>query len=188
MDDSITDAILGGEYQRIRVERRVYLRYPLPRKVAWQSYMLLSIAAVFPLVAFLPAGVREQYLPVVATSTPKIAFVILFGLVLTTTTAVGHLFVAWRTRDGVDEATASDLVTLENACSLLGFATAGVAVGVSHAFVLLGYGPLDAYVALGGGNPFVSSPIAPPLWAVTLLALVLGVCLRTAAAWAPTPT
>ena len=147
--------------------------------------MLLSVAAILPLAAFLPVGVREQYLPVVATSTPKIAFVALVGLVLATLTALGHLFVAWRTRTDVDEATARDLVTLENACSLLGFATAGVAIAVSHAFVLLGYGPLDAYVALGGGNPFVSSAIAPPLWAVALLALALGVSLRLAAAWVP---
>jgi hypothetical protein len=185
VEDPITDAILGDGYERLRVESYVYLRYALRRKVAWQSYMLLSVAAILPVATLLPPDVRQEYLPVVATSTPKLAFVAFVAVVLIVGTAVGHLFVGWRTREDLDERTAKSLLTLENACSLVGFATAGLALGVSHGLVLLGFGPLNTYVALGGGNPFVASTFAPPIWFLSLSALVFGVSLRTAAAWLP---
>jgi hypothetical protein len=185
VDDPVADALLGDSYERIRVERRVYLRYALPRKVAWQSYMLIALAAVLPIVALLPTNIRSEFVPDVTAATPKISFLALVALVLVTATGIGHLFVAWRTRRDLDERTARELFTLENVCSLLGFATGGFAVGTTHGLVLLGFGPFDAYLAIGGGNPFVSSTLAPPLGVVALAALVAGVGLRTAAAWLP---
>lgn len=185
VDDPIADAVLSDGYRRIRVESRVYMRYALRRKVAWQSYMLLAAAALFPVTALLPSEVRREYLPVVATSTPKFAFVAVVAVALVAATAVGHLFVGWRARDDIDERTARSLVTLESACSLVGFATAGFALAASFALLLLGFGPLDAYVALGGGNPFATSTLAPPVRLLSLSALAAGVTLRTAAAWLP---
>jgi hypothetical protein len=185
-DDPIADALLDDSYERIRVERSVYLRYPLSRKVAWQSHMLIALAAILPLAALLPTSLRREFLPVVSAARPKLAFLALVALVVVAATALGHIFVAWQTKRDLDEQTARELFTLENVCSLLGFATGGFAVGATYALVLLGFGPLQTYVAAGGGNPFVQSTLAPPLGVVALTALVVGVALRTAAAWLPT--
>jgi hypothetical protein len=190
IEDPIADAILGDSaYDRVRMARWRWFRQPIPRKLALQSYLLLLLAAILPVIGFLPANVRDAYLSSVAVATPKVALVALVATLVVTGTGLGHVVVGLRRvvlEPDLTEKQAAELLDVEGVCSLLGFLTGGVATAVTYAFVALGFGGLEflqSYVAAGGGNPFAASAVGIDVASVAVLALVSGVLLRVLATY-----
>jgi hypothetical protein len=185
IDDPIADALLGDStYQRVRAERWGWFKQPIPKKLAWQSYLLFALAAVLPLTAALPAGVRESPLSDVASTSPKIALLAMVAAVLVAATGLGHAGVGLRRfslEPSLTEVQALELFNLESLCSLVGFLTGGFATLVTYVFLLVGFGGVEAletYVAAGGGNPFATSTLGVDVASVAVFAMVGAVVLR----------
>ncbi|WP_224335180.1 hypothetical protein [Haloprofundus halobius] len=190
VEDPIADALLGeSAYERLQAERHTLFQQSIARKLTWQGYLLFSLAALYPALTSLPPTVRRSYFAdSVAFSAPKVAFIAMVGVSLVSLTGVGHAAVGvWRLRLGrsMGEPKARELLNVEAVCSLLGFVTGGFATAMAHAFVLLGFGGVDAvegYVAAGGGNPFTQAGFGVDVVTVSVVALVSGVCLLILAA------
>ncbi|QCJ46484.1 hypothetical protein [Haloprofundus sp. MHR1] len=190
VEDPIADALLGeSAYERLQAERHSLFQQSLTRKLTWQSYLLFSLAGLYPALAVLPEAVRRAYLPErIGFAAPKVAFVGLVAVSLVALTGAGHAAVGvWRLRLGrtMNETQARELLNAEAVCSLLGFFTGSFATAMVHAFVLLGFGGVDAverYVAAGGGNPFAQTGLGVTVVDVSVLALVSAVCLLVSAA------
>lgn len=183
-DDPIAEALLSDSpYERLRAREFRVLGGALPRKLAWQSYLLLALAALLPIVGLLPAGVRETYVPDAAMASPRWAVIALFAVGAIWLTGLGHAGIALRLVSlgpSISEVQARELLNLENVCSLFGFGTAGVAVLVTYAFVALGFAGLDtlmAYAAVAG-NPFAPAPVPVSLGTVAIAATVGAVVLK----------
>jgi hypothetical protein len=188
-DDPIADMLLSDSlYDRLRARQLSYFAQPIDRKLTWQSYLLFALAALLPVLWFLPSGVREAYLPTVASSSPKLTFVALVAVVFVSATGVGHAFVEYvRVRFyPLDERQARDLVAFEGLCSMLGFGTGGLAAFSTYALVLLGFGGRDlieAFLAAGGGNPFAPSALNITVGLVAVVALLSAVGLQLLSAY-----
>lgn len=189
VDDPIAEALLSDSpYERLRAREFSVLGGALPRKLAWQSYLLLSLAALLPIVGLLPAGVREAYAADAALAAPRWAVVALFAVGAIWLTGLGHAGVALRLLrlgPAISEVQARELLSLENVCSLFGFGTAGFAVLVTYAFVALGFAGLDtltAYAAVAG-NPFAPSPLPVSIGSVAIAAMVGAVVLKFLSAY-----
>ncbi|MFB6281010.1 MAG: hypothetical protein ABEH40_03220 [Haloferacaceae archaeon] len=183
-DDPIAEALLSDSpYERLRAREFRVLGGAIPRKLAWQSYLLLSLAALLPLVGLLPPGVRETYIGDAALATPRWAVIALFAVGVLWLTGLGHAGIALRLLalgPGISEVQARELLSLENVCSLFGFGTAGVAVLATYAFVGIGFAGLDtlmAYAAVAG-NPFTPAPLPVTVGSVAIVAMVGAVVLK----------
>lgn len=187
--DPIAERLLSDSpYQRLRARQFSYFVQPISRKLVWQSYLLFSLAALLPILAALPSGIRDAYLPDVATGTPKLAFVAFVAVVFVAGTGLGHAVVeAARLRlRPLDEAHARELVTLEGLCSMLGFGTGGLATAATYALVALGFAgreTLEAFLAAGGGNPFAASNLGVTVGFVAIVALLSAVALQFLSAY-----
>ena len=183
-DDPIAEKLLSDSpYERLRASQLRYFVQPVERKLAWQSYQLLVLAGIFPLLSVLPSSIRQPYLPAVAESSPKLAFVALVAVVFVAGSGVGHALVGYaRGRlHPLDERQAHELVAFESLCSMLGFGTGGLATLSTYALVLVGFGgrdALDAFLAAGGGNPFAASAFDVTVGFVAIVALSSAVALR----------
>jgi hypothetical protein len=188
-DDPIAEKILSDSpYERLRARQLSYFVQPIDRKIAWQSYLLFTLAGLLPVLAVLPSNLRQTYLPSVAASSPKLAFVALVAVVFVSSTGVGHALVEYAriTRGPLDERQARELVTFESLCSMLGFGTGGLATFSTYALVLLGFGGRDllqAFLAAGGGNPFEPSSLGVTVAFVAIVALLSAVALQTLSAY-----
>jgi hypothetical protein len=189
VDDPIAEKLLSDNpYDRLHVRQFSYFKQPIDQKLAWQSYLLFAIAALLPLLAFTPPPIRETYFPVVATATPRFVFVALVALAVVAGAGFGLALtehVRLRARP-LDERLAREILTFETLCSLVGFGTGGCALLAAYLFVLMGFGGtevLDAFLAVGGGNPFVSSGFGVSVGIVATAALVCGVVLQTLSAY-----
>jgi hypothetical protein len=188
-DDPITERLLSDSpYDRVRARQFSYFTQPIHRKVAWQSYLLFALAGLLPVLALTPPEVRTTYLGDVAAATPKVAFVALVAVVFVAGSGVG-LTVVERfrlSRVPLDERQAREAVTFESLCSMLGFGTGGFATLATYGLVLLGLGgqsTLEAFLAVGGGNPFAPSSLGVSVGAVAAVALVSAVVLQVASAY-----
>ncbi|WP_224449304.1 hypothetical protein [Haloprofundus salilacus] len=190
VEDPIADALLGeSAYERLQAERHTLFQQSIARKLTWESYLLLSLAALYPTLAALPSAVRESYFAGgVAFSAPKVAFVGLVAVALLSLTGVGHAVVGirrLRLGRSMNETQARELLNAEAVCSLLGFVTGGFATAMTQVFVLLGFGgvkTVEGYVAAGGDNPFAQAGLGVNVVEVSVLALVFGICLLILAA------
>ncbi len=188
-DDPIAEKLLSDSpYERLRARQLSYFVQPIDRKLAWQSYLLFALAGLLPVLSVLPATVRRAYLPTVASSSPKLAFVALVAVVFVAGTGVGHALVEYFRieRGPLDERQARELVTFESLCSMLGFGTGGLATVSTYALVLLGFGGRDllsAFLAAGGGNPFEPSTLGVTVGFVAVVALLCAVALQTLSAY-----
>jgi hypothetical protein len=190
IEDPIADALLGDSaYDRVRMARWRWFRQSIPRKLTLQSYLLFLLAAILPVVGFLPAAVRDAYLSGAAVATPKVALVALVATLVVAGTGLGHVAVGIRRvvlEPDLTEQQAAELLNVEGVCSLLGFLTGGVAILATYGFVALGFGGLEflqSYIAAGGGNPFATSAVGIDVASVAVLALVSGVSLRVLATY-----
>lgn len=170
VDDPIADALLSGStYERMRATRVSVFAQPVPRRLGWQAAVLGAVALVAPLWIVAPAGVR-------AAASPKAAAVGLFAVGVQVLAAGGLAgAAALRARAGdLDEDAAARLLAVEEVASLLGLGTGGVATAVTLVLFALGVAGPDAvaaYVATGGGDPFVPSGLGVPVTAVAGAAL-----------------
>ncbi|MFB6304304.1 MAG: hypothetical protein ABEH47_03990 [Haloferacaceae archaeon] len=183
-DDPLAEALLSDSaYERLRAREFGVLKRALHEKLAWQSYLLLALAALLPLAAFLPPGVRERYLADAALASPRWTVLGVVAVTIVWLTGLGHAGVAiraLRVGPSLSEVQAHELVSLENVCSLLGFGTAGVATLLTYAFFGLGFGGLDliaAYAALGA-NPFEPVSYGVPIGTLAIVAMVGAVVLK----------
>lgn len=187
-DDPIAERILSDSpYDRLRARQFSYFNQSIDRKLALQSYLLFALAALLPVLAFVPASVRRTYIADIATSSPRLAFVAFVAVVFVGGTGVGHALVehARFRLQPLDERQARELVTFETLCSLLGFGTGGFATLTTYLIVFLGFGgesALDALLAAGGGNPFAPSELGVTVGTVAVLAMVSGVALQVLSA------
>lgn len=188
VDDPITERLLSDSpYERLRARQFSYFARPIDQKLAWQSYLLFALAALLPVLAAFPPGIRRTYFTDVATASPKLAFVALVAVVFVAATGLGHALVehARIHLRPLDEYQARELVTFETLCSMLGFGTGGLATVSTYALVVLGFGgerALDAFLAVGGGNPYAESSLGVTVGTVAVLALVSGVVLQVLSA------
>jgi hypothetical protein len=188
-DDPIARKVLSDSpYDRLHVRQFSYFTQPIDRKLAWQSYLLFALAALLPILAVTPPAIRRTYFADVASATPRFVSVALVAVVIVSVAGFG-LAVAEHVRlraRPLDERLAHEIVTFETLCSLLGFGTGGCATVGSYLFVLLALGgqdALDAFLAFGGGNPFVPSGLGISVGIVATTALVVGVVLQTLSAY-----
>lgn len=188
-DDPIAEKLLSDSpYERLRARQLSYFVQPIDRKLAWQSYLLFTLAGILPMLSLLPSGIRQPYLPTVAESSPKLAFVALVAVVFIAASGVGHALVEFariRLRP-LDERQARDLVSFESLCSMLGFGTGGFATLSTYALVLVGFGGrdvLDAFLAVGGGNPFTTSALGVTVGFVAIVALSSALALWVLSAY-----
>lgn len=189
LDDPIARKLLSDSpYDRLHVRQFSYFKQPIDQKLAWQSYLLFAIAALLPVLALTPPSIRRTYFADVATATPKIAFVALIALIFVAGAGAG-LAITEHVRlraQPLDERLARELITFETLCSMIGFGTGGCATLAVYLFVLMGFGGqevLDAFLAVGGGNPFAPSDLGVTVGVVATTALVSGVVLQTLSAY-----
>jgi hypothetical protein len=183
--DRITEALLGDSaYESIRAKRWGWFKGSIPKKLAIQSYLLFALAAVLPLTAALPPEIRRQYVAEVTSASPKIAIVALAATLVVTVSGLGVTGVGIRRfslEPSLTEVQAEELFNMESALAMFGFLTGGLATVTTYAFVALGFGgmsALEAYAALGGGNPFAGTDAGVTFATVGAVALVAAVVLR----------
>lgn len=190
-DDPIAAALLSDSaYERTRYRQFGWFDQPLTRKLTVHSYLLHLLAAVLPLLALLPDGVRVAYFDgSVADAAPRVG---LAALAATSVVAVGGLgliavsvFLLVR-GDRLDEETARVVRAVERVSSVTGLVTGGVATLAVYSIALMGFGDVEtvrAWTAAGGANPYAPSGLHLPLASVAVVLLGLGVGLRVAAAY-----
>ena len=186
-DDDPTDRTW---YELMRAKHTM-LPLSTVRKSRWCGYALLLAALAGPIVATLPAPVRETYFAGDPLRTPLgAAAVALFGVACLAFAGVGLAGLALHVRRGPepDESRVWTLIGAEDALSGIGFVTGflGVATGVGilasgHAGVdgvewLLGIG-IDPYL---GVRTAVATPLVTSLVALCAAIVTLGLA-RTAA-------
>jgi hypothetical protein len=190
-DDPITDAVLGeSTYDRLRALRFGVFKQAIHRKLAWQSYLLLSLAALLPIAAALPDSTRMQYLTgELALASPKLAVLGFAGALLLVLTGLGHAGVAVRRlarEPNISEFEAEQLLAAENVCSTLGLGTATLAVVITHAGFALGFGGASAvatYIDVMGADPFAASNLPLSLGTIMVVSLLGAVVLQLLSAF-----
>jgi hypothetical protein len=160
------------------------------RKLEWQSYLLLSLAALLPIAAALPHSTRVEYLAgELAVASPKLAVLGFAGAVLLVFTGLGHAGVAVRRlarEPDLSEFEAEQLLAAENVCSTLGLGTATLAVVITYAGFALGFGgasAVTAYVEVMGADPFAASQLPLSLGTIMVVSLLGAVVLQLLSAF-----
>lgn len=190
-DDPITDAVLGeSAYDRLRALRFGVFKQAIHRKLAWQSYLLLALAALLPVAAALPNSTRMEYLTgELALASPKLAVLGFAGAILLVFTGLGHAGVAVRRlarEPNISEFEAEQLLAAENVCSTLGLGTATLAVAITYAGFAIGFGGASAvasYVDVMGADPFAASNVPLSLGTIAVVSLVGAVVLQLLSAF-----
>lgn len=190
-DDPITDAVLGeSAYDRLRAIRFGVFKQAIHRKLAWQSYLLLALAALLPVAAALPHSTRMEYLTgELALASPKLAVLGFAGAILLVFTGLGHAGVAVRRlarEPNISEFEAEQLLAAENVCSTLGLGTATLAVAITYAGFAIGFGGASAvasYVEVMGADPFAASNVPLSLGTIAVVSLVGAVVLQLLSAF-----
>lgn len=189
--DPITDAVLGeSAYDRLRALRFGVFKQAIHRKLEWQSYLLLSLAALLPIAAALPHSTRVEYLAgELAVASPKLAVLGFAGAILLVFTGLGHAGVAVRRlarEPDLSEFEAEQLLAAENVCSTLGLGTATLAVVITYAGFALGFGgasAVTAYVEVMGADPFAASQLPLSLGTIMVVSLLGAVVLQLLSAF-----
>ncbi|WP_129113292.1 hypothetical protein [Halegenticoccus tardaugens] len=183
IEDEIARAMLSeSPYERLRMRRFSYFKQSIPRKLAWQSGLLVLLALVLPIAATLPPAVKASFSGgSVLAASPKIALLGAFAAVIEIGTAGclgGVALRRLRLEPTLTERQARTLLNLEDVASMVGLVTGGFAVLLTNAFFLLGHGgaaTVAAYVDAGGQNPFGSSEVGVSVAGVSIVAAVAAV-------------
>ena len=149
-DDPLADAILSeSTFERLRATRFSPWRWPIPQKVAYQSYLLASLAAVVPLTLALPPEVAETYLGASRLdASPHVLVLGVFSLIVLVLTGIGHAVIELyrlRLEPDIPRDRALELLAWEDVASSLGLGTAGVGVIGTLAGVAVGYAGTDLF-------------------------------------------
>jgi hypothetical protein len=190
-NDPITEAIVGDSaYDRLRAVQFGVFKQAIHRKIAWQSYLLLALAALLPLGALLPTSTRMTYLTgQLATASPRVMILGFVGAVLLVGTGLGHAGVAIRRlslEPNLTETQAQELLGIENVCSTLGLGTATLAVVITYAVFAIGFGGANVvgtYVEVMGADPFAASDVGLDIASIAVFALVGAVVLQLLSAF-----
>jgi hypothetical protein len=185
--DEIAAAVLSGSaYERLRIERHSHFKQSIPRKLTWQTGLLVMLATVFPLYLAFPES-AAVYLPGTdpTTANPQVLLLGVFGggvELFAATLMVGVGLFRLR-KAPVTERQAETMVNLETMASYLGFGTGGLAIFVTvgyFAMGLAGTGTLEAYTAFTDGvNPFAPAQVGLSVETVAVGATVAALCLLT---------
>ena len=183
MDDAPTDRTDDDPMDRTWYElmRAKHTMLPLStvRKSRLCGYVLLLAAFAGPVVATLPAPVRETYVAGDPLRTPLgAAAVALFGVVCLTIAGVGLAGLALHVRRGSepDESRVWTLIGVEDALSGIGFVTGFLGVATGVGILASGHAGVDGveWLLATGIDPYlgVRTAVATPL--VTSLAALAG--------------
>lgn len=151
-DDPIADAILrGSTFERLRATRFSPWRWPIPRKIAYQSYLLTALAAVVPLTLALPPEIADAYLGASRLdASPHVLVLGVFSLIVLVLTGIGHAVIGLyrlRLEPDISQNRALELLAWEDVASSLGLGTAGVGVFATLAGVGVGYAGTDLFAS-----------------------------------------
>jgi len=152
-DDQITGAILSGStFERLRATRFSPWRWPIPQKIAYQSYLLVALAAVVPLTLAFAPEVAEAYLgPSRLDASPHVLVLGLFSLIVLVLTGIGHAVIGLyrlRLEPDISRDRALDLFAWEDVAASLGLGTAGVGVMGTLAGTAVGYAGTDPFASV----------------------------------------
>lgn len=184
-DDEVAAALMDGStYERLRLRRYGVFTQSIPHKLRLQSSLLFALAAVLPIMAVLPADVREVLAGgEVAAASPKVILlglvggaVVFLGGVALTGIALARVYLS----PSMTESRAAQLLSLEEVASLLGLGLGGVTIVLTLGYVLLGHagpGAIEAYARTIGRSPFAASGAGITVAAVATAAFVGGVAL-----------
>jgi hypothetical protein len=183
--DPVASALLSdSHYERLRARRYSVFDQSIPRKLAFQGFVLATLALVYPLAMTLPASARTLFPggdPL--ASTPKILLLGAYAGALETVAALGLVYVGFRlhrSRGDIGEREARRLLNVEDVASMVSLVTGAAAVAAVDGFFLLGHaGPeaMSAFLAAGGKNPFAATPIPVSVPSIAVPAGVLSVIL-----------
>lgn len=183
--DHVTDALMGGSaYERLRFERYSVFKQSIPQKMHFQSALLFGLAAVLPVMAALPADVREALnANEVAAASPRVILLGLLGGALVFVCGIGLAtlgFVRLKLGSSITESQAETMLNLEEVASLLSLIIGGISIVLTICYALMahgGMGTIQAYVRTVGRDPYVASGFDVSVVAVAASAFVGGVAL-----------
>lgn len=183
--DHVTDALMGGSaYERLRFERYSVFKQSIPQKMHFQSALLFGLAAVLPVMAALPADVREALnASEVAAASPRVILLGLLGGALVFVCGIGLAtlgFARLKLGSSMTESQAETMLNLEEVASLLSLIIGGISIVLTICYALMAHGGMEtiqAYVRTVGRDPYVASGFDVSVAAVAASAFVGGVAL-----------
>lgn len=174
VEDPIADALVSGStYERMRATRLSIFGQPVPQRLGWQAAVLGVLALVAPLWITAPPAVRAAAGPAGSPTAVVVGLLAAGVAVLGAAGLAGAAAVRVRA-DDLDAGTAARLLAVEEAGSLLGLGTGGVATAVTVFLFALGrLGPraVASYGAVVGSDPFAPSGLGVGVTAVAGAAL-----------------
>ena len=184
-DDPGFDPTERSEYELTR-SANIIVPMPLLRKARVCGALALLGSLAAPLVATLPAAVREaNFAGPPATTSLGVAAVALAGTVAAGGAGLGLVALQRRLARGPEPADDAvwTLLAVEDALTGVGFVTGGLGVGVGLSLLASGHWGVEALDALrrNGVEPYLSLstvPVTPRL--VTAVALAVGLAVLAA--------
>lgn len=183
--DRITDILLNGSvYQKVKIRTYRWFSAPVPKRLKWQAILLFSLAAIYPVMSFLPTTTKEKYFRTteIATTSPTVALLAAACIVFTVLGAAGHLgavYLRIHWQSNMTRQKAQELLSLEEASSVIGVGTAGIGASVTHFLTSLGYSG-TAVMRKYSLTPYELSGSVFTVEAVAIIAVLLGTFLYIA--------
>ncbi|MWV41295.1 hypothetical protein [Natrialba sp. INN-245] len=160
--DRYTRLVLeGAEYELLRARRGLLSRWSIPQKIRRCSYLLFAASTMLPIMHFLPAAVKQQYVGAnPAFSRVSFTALTLFSVCCLLVASLGLAGTAtYRDRiDDISEQQAWSLVGIEGLFSGIGFVSGFLGVAVTLALSSVGYAGIETVDALvaSGVDPYHS--------------------------------
>jgi len=170
-ESEFVDPADRSRYELMRT-KHITLPVPIPRKIRWCSYLSALAALVWPLIATLPAPVRESKFAGDPASTPLgAAAVVIFGVSCLALAGVGLAALAAYLRRNPNPAE-SDVWTLvggEDALSGIAFITGFLGVVTGVGILASGHAGLDRldWLVASGIDPYLVFDSVPATPTVT---------------------
>lgn len=163
--DKYTRLVLeGSEYEFLRARRGLLSGWTIPQKIRRCSYLLFATSALLPILFFLPAAVRQQYLDVgPASARVALTALALFSVGCLVVAGIGLAATAtYRDRlDRISEGQAWSLVGIEGLFSGIGFGSGFLGVVATLVLASVGYAGVETVEALvaAGVDPYHSQAV-----------------------------
>lgn len=187
-DDPIADALLGeSTYERLRAQRYALINHRTPRKLRWQSGLLLTLALIVPIVATYPSTVQAAFPgsdPL--WSSPLVLWFGVYAGGIELGSAICLVTIALVRRQSepqLSESRARTLLNVEDVASMFGLATGGFAIVLTVGFFLLGHAGVETFEAViesAPRNPYRETGVPVPVVLVGTAAAISSCFIYTA--------